>query len=46
MVSRVFASAAPARIGTRPRVWSAMMAMIRRRSSGVKRVNSPVDPFG
>ena len=23
-----------------------MMAMIRRRSSGVKRVNSPVEPFG
>ena len=40
------ASAAPARIGTRPAVWSAMISMIRRRSSAVKRVNSPVEPLG
>jgi hypothetical protein len=41
MVSFVFASAAPASTGTRPRHCSQTILMIRRRSSTVKRVNSP-----
>ena len=46
IVSAAVPSAAPATTGTRPAVAWQTISTIRRRSSGVKRRNSPVEPFG